>query len=219
MLEFIGTLIIISFFKWPIEKLLNSPLMNKDPTHTQNKLIFCDTSKMKIIFPLGIFTLLNIGVTLIGLSYIDVPLFNTLRRTQTIIIMGVESLFICYRRRQNPSSAESYPHWETILAVLVLTTGAVVAGMGDMLGESKGSSKNASETLFGIIMTVTGCVFAALQLTYINIIGKSHVDCFTMNLYQAYIILPLTLIISLIPKENPATGESATSFVNFANFK
>lgn len=81
---------------------------------------------------------------------LDVPLFNILRRSQTIFILLLD-VFL-YNRK---------PQWLTVFAVIVIFTGSVITSIGD---------DNSSK--LGIIVAIIAVIIFALQLQEANRIGN-----------------------------------------------
>lgn len=96
--------------------------------------------------------LLNVGMSLYALRMLSVPLFNVLRRLQTLFVLILD--WCVYKRSQ---------WWLNIFAVFVIFIGAVLSSWGDM-----------NSDMTGIIVAVVAVALFAFQLQEANNIGNDE---------------------------------------------
>lgn len=98
--------------------------------------------------------LLNVGMSLYALGKLSVPLFNVLRRLQTLFVLIID---VCiYKRAQKPLA---------VLCIMIILVGAILSSWGDM-----------NSSLVGIIVAVVSVAVFAFQLQFANQIGNDDSD-------------------------------------------
>lgn len=105
---------------------------------------------LKKVWYLSILMLLNVGMSLWALSVLSVPLFNVLRRLQTLFVLILD--WCWYGRSQ---------YFWSVCAVFVIFGGAVMSSWGDM-----------SADLVGVLVAVSAVGIFAFQLQEANAIGN-----------------------------------------------
>mmetsp|Transcript_70041 Transcript_70041/g.150944 ORF Transcript_70041/g.150944 Transcript_70041/m.150944 type:complete len:108 (+) Transcript_70041:163-486(+) len=98
--------------------------------------------------------LLNVGMSLWALGKLSVPLFNVLRRLQTLFVLLID---VCiYKRAQKPLG---------VLCILTILVGAVLSSWGDM-----------NSSVIGIIVAISSVAVFAFQLQIANQLGNDESD-------------------------------------------
>lgn len=117
-----------------------------------------------------------VGMVLTGLGalkYLNIPMFNSLRRVTTLFTMFGEAYLV--------GKGES----RTVkLSVYLMVLGAVVASIWDF-----------DFSLIGYVLVALNCVFTAAYLLYIAKFGKAGLDTFGMMWYNNVQSLPVVFLI------------------------
>lgn len=95
----------------------------------------------KRLVPLGVIVLVNVGLSLWGISMLDVPLFNILRRTQTLWTLLLD--IIVFKRPI---------YWMVIVAVICMVGGAILT-----------TGSDTTAPALGIFVTLLGVIVFAFQ--------------------------------------------------------
>jgi solute carrier family 35 protein len=112
-----------------------------------------------------------------SLGYVNVPIYNTLRRLTTFIVMAGEFLYLGKR-----------VPWDEAMSVVLMVGGAFVCGYGDL-----------SFHLFGYAFTILNCVVTAGYLVSIKV-TKQKTNCgeFEMMFYNNMLSIPLIVVLVVV---------------------
>lgn len=152
---------------------------------------------LKKVWLLSILMLLNVGMSLWALGLLSVPLFNVLRRLQTVFVLLID--MIVYKRAQKPSQ---------VVAVFIIFAGAAMSSWGDM-----------NSDVMGVIVAVVAVGLFAFQLQIANQIGNDNslkIHPLEMNYYQSFVIVPICLVICLI--QNSFENFSHNPYIHRVDF-
>jgi len=140
---------------------------------------------LKTVLPLSLFYSLMIVTGLAALTWMNVPMFGTLRRMTTLIVL----IFDVGLNGIKVSRAEA-------AAIFVMTLGAIVAGAADLAFD-----------LRGYVLIALNCVLTAVYLVYIKYVGRiTGLESLGLMYINNILSIPVLLFVFVV------SGESETVF-------
>uniref|UniRef100_A0A7S1SSC3 Sugar phosphate transporter domain-containing protein n=1 Tax=Tetraselmis chuii TaxID=63592 RepID=A0A7S1SSC3_9CHLO len=82
---------------------------------------------VQLLLPMTFFWWIYVFSGVTALNYLNVPMFSVLRRSTSLVVVGIN--YVLYR---------TFPSMNSLSALLVMAAGAIVAGMSDMTYNSVG---------------------------------------------------------------------------------
>ena len=134
------------------------------------------------LFPLAIIYLLNIMFGLMALQHINIPIYNTLRRSGILLVIAVE--YFIYAGR--------LPSRSILLSVMVIVLGTLIAGIRDL-----------SFDMLSYSIAMIANLLTALYIVLVKYYGKAlDLEPLSLLYYNNLISLPLSMLLSLILQDD-----------------
>ncbi|KAK9824238.1 hypothetical protein WJX72_008863 [[Myrmecia] bisecta] len=121
------------------------------------------------LLPVTLLYVSNVGFALVSLQSLNVPMYNTLKRLTPVLVLSVKAVL-----------TKRWPPWKITASVLLVVSGCVVAGLGDL-----------SFDLKGYMFAFTSCMLQASYLLLVERSGvKNGVGTTELLLYNAVLSVP-----------------------------
>eukprot|EP00002_Diphylleia_rotans_P035448 TRINITY_DN7735_c0_g1_i1.p1 TRINITY_DN7735_c0_g1~~TRINITY_DN7735_c0_g1_i1.p1 ORF type:complete len:236 (+),score=48.13 TRINITY_DN7735_c0_g1_i1:88-795(+) len=143
------------------------------------------------ISPVAILYACSVGFALASLSYLSVPIYNTLKRLTTVVVLMAEQI-IMGKTTSN----------QIKLSVLLTVIGALMTGRGDL--EFDG---------WGYFFAGLAIFFQAGYLILVAKVGSTGLDTFNILYYTSFISLPFLMLLAVITGEH----EQLSSFPDWTD--
>lgn len=122
----------------------------------------------------------NVGIALVALSSLNIPMYSTFKRLTTAVVMILE--FFILRKKSSGT---------VIMCVIIMSCGAVVAGLGDVTFDITGYS-----------MAAISCIVQASYLVYVAKKEKElDLNSFGLLNYNSILSLPFVILVGFIKSE------------------
>lgn len=122
----------------------------------------------------------NVGIALVALSSLNIPMYSTFKRLTTAVVMILEFIIL----RKKPSLSVS-------LCVVIMSCGAMIAGLGDITFDFTGYS-----------MAAVSCIVQASYLVYVAKKEKElDLNSFGLLNYNSILSLPFVVLVGFIKDE------------------
>jgi solute carrier family 35 protein len=188
--QLVFTIVVLKLLK--IAKLITFDTFN---WHIAKKVRFTHLSPFfhTLTFPISILTLIhfqvlvvsilysaNVGIALVALSSLNIPMYSTFKRLTTAVVLAME-YFVLHKK----------PSLMVIGCVMVMSVGAVVAGLGDV-----------SFDLTGYSMAIISCIVQAAYLVTVSKKEKElDLNSFGLLNYNSILSLPFVILVGFIKDE------------------
>ena len=147
-------------------------------------------SSLKACLPLSFFFLGNIGFSLLGMKYVNLPMYVCIRKTTTLVI------FLITKLEKKKTTFGSF------LGVFFITLGSVVAGFNDLNGD-----------FFGYFIAFVSVFMNALQLVCANNLSLQGFESFTIFFSVSIVVFPISFVLNIRNTDFfQVFGKSITNF-------
>ncbi len=144
------------------------------------------------LYPLALIYVLNILFGLMALQHINIPIYNTLRRSGIFLVIFIE-YYMYYRLPSRP----------ILLSVSIIVFGTIIAGSRDLSFDIK-----------SYIIAMIANLLTALYIILVKHYSKTlKLDPLNLLYYNNLLSLPFACILSLLLKENVVNYDWTMGFV------
>ena len=134
------------------------------------------------LFPLAMIYLFNIIFGLMALQHINIPIYNTLRRSGILLVIAVEYFMYAGRLPSRP----------ILFSVMIIVLGTLIAGMRDL-----------SFNLLSYSIAMIANLLTALYIVLVKYYGKVlNLEPLSLLYYNNLISLPLAMLMSLVLQDD-----------------
>lgn len=133
------------------------------------------------LVPLAIIYLMNITFGLMAIQHINIPIYNTLRRSGILLVIAVEYYMYC-----------KLPSHGILVSVCIIVGGTLFAGMRDL-----------SFDIFSYSIAMIANLLTALYIVLVKHYGKIlQMEPLSLLYYNNLLSLPMAMLMSLIMQDN-----------------